>query len=46
MPIVRKIGYNGPLTLEIDYKDIPTLETYINHSFSCVEYLETMMKGD
>lgn len=46
MPIVRKIGYNGPLTLEIDYKDIPTLESYINHSFSCVEYLETMMNGE
>ncbi len=44
MPILSEIGYEGPLTLEVVYPKDDTSESYIEHCYSCVEYLEKLMK--
>lgn len=44
MPVLNEIGYEGPLTLEVTYKNDPTLESYTQHCYSCVEYLESLIK--
>ena len=43
MPVLTEIGYEGPLTLEVVYKNDPTLESFTNHCYSCVKYLESLM---
>lgn len=44
MPVLGEIGYNGPLTLEINYTENDMLESYINHSYSCIDYLSKLVK--
>ncbi len=43
MPVLKEIVYEGPLTLEVNYKDDPTLESFVAHCYSCVCYLEELM---
>ncbi len=43
MPVLKKIGYTGPLTLEIDYKINPVTESFTACSYKAVEYLEKLM---
>ena len=39
-----KIGYNGPLTLEVVYRDDRTLDSYMAHCYECVCMIEDIMK--
>ena len=43
MPVLTEIGYDGPLTLEVIYPNDSTLESYVEHCYSCVERLEKLM---
>ena len=45
MPILNAIGYKGPLTLEIDYKSILGMESYIRHSYFALECLRKLIGG-
>jgi len=45
MPTLNDIGYQGPLTLELEYKNIPDIKSYINHSYFALEYLEKLVGG-
>ena len=44
MPVLGEIKYNGPLTLEINYTENDMLESYIAHSYSCIDYLSKLIK--
>lgn len=55
MPILKEVGYEGPLTLEVnygyenenslstDYGNNDMLESFISHNYNCVKYLEKFM---
>ena len=43
MPILKKIGYNGPLMLELVYPDDATLESFLKYSYASIERLEALM---
>ena len=43
MPILKKIGYDGPLMLEIVYPDDSTLESFLKYSYASIERLEALM---
>lgn len=43
MPVIEKIGYTGPLTLEIDYKINPATQSYFAFAFESLKHLESMM---
>lgn len=43
MPVLKEIGYEGPLTLEINYKNNDTLERFVAYNYHCVQYLEQLM---
>lgn len=43
MPALKKTGYNGALTLELDYKNIHCLESFFRHSFDCLKYLDEIV---
>ena len=43
MPVIEKIGYEGPLTLEVDYKVNPAAESFTAFSYKAVEYLESLI---
>ncbi len=40
MPTLNEIRYKGPLTLEIEYKNIHGMESYIKHSYFALAKLE------
>lgn len=39
MPYMKKINYEGPMTLEIIYPSVDSLEWFVRHSFECVTKL-------
>ena len=43
MPILKNIGYDGPLMLELVYPDDSTLESFLKYSYASVERLEALM---
>ena len=43
MPILRKIGYDGPLMLELDYPNDSTLGAFLKHSYASISRLEELM---
>lgn len=43
MPSLKKIGYTGPLTLEINYKINPATESFTAFSYKAAEYLESLI---
>ena len=43
-PVLGEIKYDGPLTLEIIYNNTPILESFIAHSYSCIDYLSKLAK--
>ena len=43
MPALKKINYNGPLTLEADCKIDPMSESFTAYSYSAVNYLESLI---
>lgn len=43
IPALKKTGYNGALTLELDYKKVPCLESFFRHSLECLEYLDELV---
>lgn len=44
MPVLREIGYEGPLTAEVTYtEDTPALESFVAHCYECMAYLEGLV---
>ena len=43
MPILREIGYDGPMMLELVYPDDSTLEAFMKHSYASISRLEELM---
>ncbi len=44
MPAFKKIGYEGPLTLELEYKIDPTIESYMKYCYDSVSYLDSLAR--
>lgn len=42
MKSLKKTGYNGALTLELDYEDKPFLESFFAHALDCLKYLDSI----
>lgn len=42
MEAFKHAGYNGALTLEINYENNALLESFFKHALSCLEYLEKL----
>jgi sugar phosphate isomerase/epimerase len=45
MPILKEIGYEGPLMLELVYPDDSTLSAVFKHRFASIERLQALMEG-
>lgn len=45
IPQLKANGYRGALTLEIFYRNSPVLESYLRHSFDCIQYLDSLIGG-
>lgn len=43
MPILREIGYDGPMMLELVYPDDSTLGAFLKHSYASILRLEELM---
>ena len=43
MPLLKKIGYNGPLMLELVYPDDSTLAAFLKHSYASILRLEELI---
>lgn len=43
MPALTEINYNGPLTLEVNYKNNSATEAFFNFGLRSLEYLEELM---
>ena len=44
MPSLKKINYNGPLTLEINYPPISILKSFVNMSYDCISSIEELVQ--
>ena len=42
MKALKKTGYDGALTLEINYEDKPFLESFFRHALDCLSYLDNI----
>lgn len=42
MPTLRKVGYSGDLTLELNYKKVLCLESFFRYSLDCLKSLEEL----
>jgi len=40
MPVFKKTGYSGALTLELDYSRVHCLESFFAHGLDCLKYLD------
>lgn len=45
MPILKDIGYSGPLTLEVNYSDNIMLKSFIDLAKASIDHLESMIDG-
>lgn len=43
MPVLREIGYQGPLTLEVNYQNDSTKPAFFAYNYECLLGLERMM---
>ena len=45
MPVLKSIGYEGPLTLEVKLDEY-ALQSHIAYSYQSLSYIETLLQGD